>query len=232
MRTVPWWWWRFRTFAILKETWSVIKKRILGARKDNAVGEARIFTNLIFPASCNFLEEFMDTQDRVLYLRERGGVLGIYSNYRAAIAGPVTRAPRLSPQARVHMPWQKGAQFQITCTYIFPIRFMHLTRYFFFCGEGPRCRSYGRTAALRLIVQPCDEDEEKDDQFFLLFFQVMEHRWNEIDRGKPCPSATLSTTNPTWAGPVSNPGLRGGRPATNRLNHGTAYKLTIKHLFV
>ena len=36
----------------------------------------------------------------------------------------------------------------------------------FFCGEGPRGRSYGRTAALTLIVQPCDEDEEKDDHFF------------------------------------------------------------------
>ena len=35
-----------------------------------------------------------------------------------------------------------------------------------FCGEGPRSRCYGRTAALRLIVQPCDEDEEKDEQFF------------------------------------------------------------------
>ena len=35
----------------------------------------------------------------------------------------------------------------------------------FFNGEGPRSRCYGRTAALRLIVQPCDEDEdeEKDD---------------------------------------------------------------------
>jgi hypothetical protein len=33
-------------------------------------------------------------------------------------------------------------------------------------------------------VQPYEEDEEKDDKF-LLFFQVMEHRWNEIDRGKP-----------------------------------------------
>ena len=52
------------------------------------------------------------------------------------------------------------------------------------CAEGPRSRCYGRTAALRLIVQPCDEDEEKDDQFFS-FFQVMEHRWNEIDRRKP-----------------------------------------------
>jgi hypothetical protein len=39
------------------------------------------------------------------------------------------------------------------------------------CGEGPRSRSYGRTTALRLIVHPCDED----DQFFS-FFQVMEHR--------------------------------------------------------
>jgi hypothetical protein len=38
-------------------------------------------------------------------------------------------------------------------------------KYFFFC-EGPRSRSYGRTAALRLIVQPCDKDEEKDDGFF------------------------------------------------------------------
>jgi hypothetical protein len=33
-------------------------------------------------------------------------------------------------------------------------------------------------------VQPCDEDEKKDDQFFS-FFPVMEHRWNEIDREKP-----------------------------------------------
>jgi hypothetical protein len=27
------------------------------------------------------------------------------------------------------------------------------------CGEGPRSRCYGRTAALMLIVQPCDEDD-------------------------------------------------------------------------
>ena len=40
---------------------------------------------------------------------------------------------------------------------------------FFFCGEGPRSRSYGRTAALRLIMQPYDEDEEQDDQFFFIF---------------------------------------------------------------
>jgi hypothetical protein len=28
-----------------------------------------------------------------------------------------------------------------------------------FVDEGPRSRCYGRTAALRLIVQPCDEDD-------------------------------------------------------------------------
>jgi hypothetical protein len=35
----------------------------------------------------------------------------------------------------------------------------------FFYGEGPRSRRYGRTAALRLSVQPCDEDDDDDDYF-------------------------------------------------------------------
>jgi hypothetical protein len=46
---------------------------------------------------------------------------------------------------------------------------------------------------------------------------------NRSTRGKTCPSATLSTTNPTWADPGSNPFLRRERPATNRLSHGTAF---------
>jgi hypothetical protein len=37
---------------------------------------------------------------------------------------------------------------------------------FFLSGEGPRSRRYGRTAALRLIAQPYDEDE---DDYFLSF---------------------------------------------------------------
>jgi hypothetical protein len=41
------------------------------------------------------------------------------------------------------------------------------------CGEGSRSRCYGHTAALRLIVQSCDEDD-----WVFLFFRVMEHRWN------------------------------------------------------
>jgi hypothetical protein len=45
---------------------------------------------------------------------------------------------------------------------------------------------------------------------------------NRSTRRKTRPSATLSTTNSTWTDPGSNPGLRGGRPAANRLSHGTA----------
>jgi hypothetical protein len=52
-----------------------------------------------------------------------------------------------------------------------------------FCGDEPRSRNYGGTAALRLLVQLCDEDKRRS--VFFLFFQVMEHWWNEIDRGKP-----------------------------------------------
>jgi hypothetical protein len=40
--------------------------------------------------------------------------------------------------------------------------------------------------------------------------------------GETCPSATLSTTNPTWPDPGSNPGRRGGKPGTNRLSYGAA----------
>jgi hypothetical protein len=45
---------------------------------------------------------------------------------------------------------------------------------------------------------------------------------NRNTRGKTCPSATLSTINPTWTDLGSKPGLRGERPATNHLSHGTA----------
>jgi hypothetical protein len=44
---------------------------------------------------------------------------------------------------------------------------------------------------------------------------------NRSTRGKTCPSATLSTTNPIRTELGLNPGLRGGRPAANRLSHGT-----------
>jgi hypothetical protein len=49
--------------------------------------------------------------------------------------------------------------------------------------------------------------------------------WNEDWQGKPmysektCPSATLSTINPTWPDPDANPDRRCGKPATNRLSY-------------
>jgi hypothetical protein len=58
-------------------------------------------------------------------------------------------------------------------------------------------------------------------------------RWNVDWQGKPkysektCPSATLSTTNLPWPDPASNPGRRGGKPATNRLSYGAAYNENI-----
>jgi hypothetical protein len=59
---------------------------------------------------------------------------------------------------------------------------------------------------------------------------VRSSRWNENRQGKPkylekiCPSATLSTTNPTWLDLGSNPDRRGGKPATNRLSYGSAFQ--------
>jgi hypothetical protein len=55
---------------------------------------------------------------------------------------------------------------------------------------------------------------------------------NRSTRIKTCPSVTLSTTNPTWTDPGSNPGLRGERPATNRLSHGTADVTHCDHLLL
>jgi hypothetical protein len=55
--------------------------------------------------------------------------------------------------------------------------------------------------------------------------RVWSSRWNENWQGKlkysekTCPGATLSTINPTWPDLGSNPGRRGGKPATNGLSY-------------
>jgi hypothetical protein len=69
-----------------------------------------------------------------------------------------------------------------------------------------------------LIVLCCDEN---DLVFFSAFsFQrstggIILTGENQSTRRKTCHSATLSTTNPIWTEPGSNPGLRGERPATS-----------------
>jgi hypothetical protein len=57
-------------------------------------------------------------------------------------------------------------------------------------------------------------------------------RENRRTRRKTCPSATLSTTNPTWIDQGANPGLRGERLETNRLSHGTAYYVDVVECLV
>jgi hypothetical protein len=56
-------------------------------------------------------------------------------------------------------------------------------------------------------------------------------RENRRTRRKTCPSATLSTTNPTWTDLGVNPGLCGERPATNCLSHVTAKGWSIESCF-
>jgi hypothetical protein len=64
----------------------------------------------------------------------------------------------------------------------------------------------------------------------------MEHRWNETDRGKPkysgdkpIPVPLCPPQIPHGLIPGSNPGLRGEKPATNRLSHGTALLGLLKY---
>ena len=60
--------------------------------------------------------------------------------------------------------WNAGSFLTHWRTVSFPQRtLLHDVSFFF--GEGLRSRCYGRTAVLRLIMQPCD----KDDSFFYVF---------------------------------------------------------------
>jgi hypothetical protein len=48
-------------------------------------------------------------------------------------------------------------------------------------------------------------------------WQGQQEYWEET-----CSSIALSNTGPTWLGPGSNPGHRGGKPVTNRQSYGMA----------
>jgi hypothetical protein len=47
-------------------------------------------------------------------------------------------------------------------------------------------------------------------------------RGNRSTRRKPAPVPFCPPQNPTWPDPGSNPGRRGGKPATSRLSYGAA----------
>jgi hypothetical protein len=62
------------------------------------------------------------------------------------------------------------------------------------------------------------------------------NRWNDWQgklkySKKTCPSAALSTANPTCC-PYANPGRYGGKPASNRLSYGTAQGVRKYALFL
>jgi hypothetical protein len=55
---------------------------------------------------------------------------------------------------------------------------------------------------------------------------------NRRTQRKTCPSATLSTTNPTWIDLGAKPGLRGERPATNDLSQIILSELYNEYNFI
>jgi hypothetical protein len=92
---------------------------------------------------------------------------------------------------------------------------LHALNFLISCG-GVRLSPLG-TSATNWPTVPV-----KDDRW------VWSIWWNENWQGKPKylektrPSATLSTTNPTWPDLGSNPGSRSGKPVTNRMSYGMA----------
>ena len=100
---------------------------------------------------------------------------------------------------------------------------------FFVCGKGPRSRSYGRTTALKLIVQPLWWRWREGWSFFFVIFPsngaTVERNWQrrtEVLGDKPVPVPLCPPQIPRVTVPGSNPYLRVGRPATNRLRYGAA----------
>jgi hypothetical protein len=96
--------------------------------------------------------------------------------------------------------------------------------FFLVSWGGVRLSPLGTSTTKWPIVPP------SDDRWLL-----WSSRWNENWQVKPkysektCPSATLSTTNPTWPDLGSNPGRRGWKPATKRLSYGMAHIIFVTY---
>jgi hypothetical protein len=92
--------------------------------------------------------------------------------------------------------------------------------FLFFPWSGLRLSPLG-TSATNWPIVPAPDDR---------WWWIWSSQWNENSQGKPkysektCPSATLSTTNPTWPDLGWNLGHRSGKLATNRLSYGIAMR--------
>jgi hypothetical protein len=88
-----------------------------------------------------------------------------------------------------------------------------------------------RLPLFRLLYQPWMMD---DDEYGAVGGLI--GRGNRSYTEKTCPTAAVSTTNPTWRDPCSNRDLRGGKPATNLLNYRTAsvhvYKICVSCMYM
>jgi hypothetical protein len=102
------------------------------------------------------------------------------------------------------------------CVYA-PSYVMYLL-FFFVILSGVRLSPLGTAATIGLMYQP----QMIDDGVCGAIGGMKIGRRNRSTRREPAPIATLPTTNPTWPDPCSNPGRRGGKPATNRLSYVTA----------
>jgi hypothetical protein len=101
--------------------------------------------------------------------------------------------------------------------------------------ETTRCQN--QKTAIRTVCCSCrwgetlyvSELRPPKGQLFIpqMIYESGQPEWNDTGmqnrrtRGKTCPSATVSNTNPTWTEPGANRGLRAQGPATNRPNHGS-----------
>jgi hypothetical protein len=63
------------------------------------------------------------------------------------------------------------------------------------------------------------------EQTVTYFWLIQGYQQLPENTEKTCPSPNLSTTNPTWLDPGSNPGRRGGNPATNSSSYGASSRI-------
>jgi hypothetical protein len=111
--------------------------------------------------------------------------------------------------------WQKKEEWKpMTCDLLY----LEWVYFFFIILSRVRLSPLGFAATTGLLYKP--QMIGDNDCGEIVGMKI--GRGNRSTRRKPSPSATLSTTNPTWLDPGSNPGRHDGKPATNRLSYGAA----------